>query len=156
MLKFADSRVMNFTAFQLYCMVLDIEKYPEFVPWCSNAKILLKERQEIEAELGIDFGIYSKSYISRIIHGISGEDQYYISIHQKEGPFEYMNTNWFFTKQEKFSTLVAFEMEFQLKSQFIEKILSAVFDNAANSMIVAFEKRAGEIYGKSESIAQAK
>ena len=149
MLKFVDSRTMNFTAHQLYSLVLDVEKYPEFVPWCNKATILSKMDQEIEAELGIRFGIFDKSYISKVTHGPSREDLYYININQIDGPFEYLKTSWFFTKKERLSSLVNFEMEFALQSQFIEKILSSIFDTAAHAMIGAFEKRAEELYGDS-------
>ncbi len=150
MLSLSDSRISDFSAYQLYSLVIDVEKYPDFVPWCNESKILTSKDDIIEARLGIKFGIFSKSYISEIKHGVYKDNNYFININQKEGPFEYLKTNWDFIQQSEFKSLVTLKMEFEIKNKLIESVLGAIFDSTTNSMIEAFENRAKEIYGDSE------
>ncbi|MDX1924234.1 MAG: type II toxin-antitoxin system RatA family toxin [Rickettsiaceae bacterium] len=149
MLSFSDSRNLDFTAYQLYSLVLDVEKYPEFVPWCESCKVLSKEDQTIYAELSVRYGLFAKSYTSKIDHGVLSDEEYFVHIVQTQGPFEKLNTDWAFKKDGKFSSVVNYNMELALKSSFLENMLSTVLDSAADLMINAFEKRAQEIYGNS-------
>lgn len=146
--KFQDSKTLNYSNEQLYSIVIDVEKYDEFVPWCKSCTIVSKSEGEIIADIYIKSGFVSKSYRSFIKHGKRG-GEYFINISQISGPFDYLNTDWNFISESTSSTLVQFNIDFKFKSDLLNLLIGGVFDYASKEMISAFEKRAKELYGKS-------
>ncbi|MDX2050709.1 MAG: type II toxin-antitoxin system RatA family toxin [Rickettsiaceae bacterium] len=144
--KFLESKKLDYTAYELYSLVIDIEKYPEFVPWCTEATILSNSENTVIAELFIKFGFVSHSYKSKIMHDKTDEG-YFVNITQEEGPFKYLNTRWQFKKDGNRSSIVDFEIELELDSQIHNLILEGFFPTATKIMINSFEERARRIYG---------
>lgn len=144
--KFNDSRILEYTAKQLYNLVLDVEKYNEFVPWCKKCKIISQNSEEIVADLYVKSGFISQNYRSSIKHDKLG-DGYFIDVRQISGPFKYLHTSWNFKKVDKQSTEVNFIIEFEFASEIITALSGPVFNSTSHKMIGAFEKRAKEIYG---------
>jgi coenzyme Q-binding protein COQ10 len=144
--QFRDSRTLEYTARQIYDLVIDIEKYPEFVPWCSRCDIVSNQESEIVADLEVSFGPFKKSYISKITHGVL-EDGYYIYIEKISGQFRKLDTKWEFRKQGVSSCIVDFKIEFEFESIIASSLISGFFETATKVMIEAFEDRARSIYG---------
>jgi coenzyme Q-binding protein COQ10 len=112
---------------QLYNMVVDIERYPEFIPWCSSAKIIDEAETIIIADLFITFKSFTESY--KMI----------------SGPFKHMDNAWTFESTES-GTVVKFYIDFKFKSFLLEKLIGVFFTSACEKMIDAFEARAKHLY----------
>jgi coenzyme Q-binding protein COQ10 len=142
---FSDSRILNYTARQLFDLVMDIEQYPTFVPWCKACKLISKSDDGIIADLTANMGIFEKTYTSLITNSAK-DDTYQIDITHVKGPFKKLDTRWKFIKHNKFSTKVDFSIDFEVSSDIANKIISSMFKSAAKDIIQAFENRAMEVY----------
>jgi len=129
-------------------MVLDIEKYPEFVPWCLGSKIYSKddkgEKIEIIADLTIGKSFFNETYKSFVIYEKSTD-----SIHVKNmnGPLKYLENKWFFRKNGEKSE-IDFHVDFELKNKILNILLIKSFDIGLKKIADAFEKRAIELFKK--------
>ena len=129
-------------------MVLDIEKYPEFVPWCINAKvykIVNKESFiEIIADLTIGKSFFNETYKSFVTYNKS-ED--FIKVTNIGGPLKHLENNWYF-KQIGKNSEVTFDINFELKNKILNLLMTKSFDIGLKKIGDAFEKRALELFKK--------
>ena len=129
-------------------MVLDIEKYPEFVPWCLSGKIYSKNLKgnkiEITAELTIGKSFFNKTYKSFIIFDKSLDSIYVTNI---DGPLKYLENNWFFKEMGNRSE-VDFQIDFELKNKILNLLMIKSFDIALKKIADAFENRAIELFNR--------
>ena len=127
-------------------MVLDIEKYPEFVPWCLNGKILnIKEKVnviEIMADLTIGKSFLNETYKSIIIYDKLADS---IQVTNIGGPLKYLENKWFF-KQVAKNSEVDFYINFELKNKILHLLMSKSFNIGLKKIANAFEKRAIELF----------
>ncbi len=127
-------------------MVLDIEKYPEFVPWCLNGKIHRKndkgDRIEITADLTIGKSFFNETYKSFVIYEKSANS---IQVTNMEGPLKYLENKWFF-KQVGKNSEVDFHINFELKNKILNLLMVKSFDIGLKKIADAFEKRAIELF----------
>ena len=134
---------------QLVEMVLDIEKYPEFVPWCLNGKIHNKKDKgssvEITADLTIGKSFFNETYKSFVIY-----DKISDSIHvtNMEGPLKHLENKWFF-RQKGENSEIDFHVDFELKNNILNILMVKSFDKGLKKIADAFEKRAMELFKKS-------
>ena len=127
-------------------MVLDIEKYPEFVPWCINGKIYTQndkgDRIEITADLTIGKKFFSETYKSFVVYKKSDNSIHVTSI---EGPLKYLENKWFFKEKGKNSE-VDFHVDFELKNKILNALMIKSFHIGLEKIADAFEKRAIELF----------
>ena len=129
-------------------LVLDIEKYPEFVPWCLGAKIHSKndkgDKVEITADLTIGKSFFKETYKSFIIY-----DKSLNSIHvtNMNGPLKHLENKWFF-KQKGENSEVEFHVDFELKNRVLNMLMTKSFHIGLKKIADAFEKRAIELFKK--------
>ena len=126
-------------------MVLDIEKYPEFVPWCLEGKINEKENEntiEMKGDLKVGKKFLNETYSSLILCN-KLEDR--ILVTNIDGPLKHLKNIWQF-KEINNSTQLDFEIDFELKNNFLNTIMKKSFNFGLNKIADAFEKRAMEIY----------
>lgn len=138
-----QSKILPYSAKKMYELVMDIEKYPEFLPWCKQAKIIEKISDEnLTADLLINFKNFFEKYRSNVKYG-KLENGYFVDVVAIKGPFKNLVNKWKFTdlKDEK-SCQIEFFIEFEFNSFFLEKMLGAIFERAAEKMMLAFEERA--------------
>ena len=130
-------------------MVLDIEKYPKFVPWCLNGKIhnkIVKENNiEITADLTIGKSFFDETYKSFVIYDKSADSIHVTNI---DGPLKYLDNKWFF-KEMGNSSEVDFRIDFELKNKILNVLMSKSFDIGLKKIADAFEKRAIELFESS-------
>ena len=130
-------------------MVLDIEKYPKFVPWCLNGKIynkIVKENNiEITADLTIGKSFFNETYKSFVIYDKSADSIHVTNI---DGPLKYLDNKWFF-KQAGNNSEVDFRVDFELKNKVLNVLMSKSFDIGLKKIADAFEKRAIELFKSS-------
>ena len=129
-------------------MVLDIEKYPEFVPWCLGGKIHSKNEKgnviEITADLTIGKSFFNETYKSFVIYNKILNSIHVTSI---EGPLKHLENKWFFTQKGKNSE-VEFHVDFELKNKILNMIMTKSFSIGLKKIAEAFEKRAVELFQK--------
>ena len=127
-------------------MVLDIEKYPEFVPWCLNGKIhekkYNKNKIEIVADLTIGKSFFNETYKSFIIY-----DKHTDSIHvtNMDGPLKHLENKWFFKRKGENSE-VNFHIDFELKNRVLNLLMNKFFDSGLKKIADAFEIRAVDLF----------
>ncbi len=131
---------------QLIKMVLDIEKYPEFVPWCISGNIHEKEESEdlitIKGDLKVGKKFLNETYTSLVIlHKKKNK----IIVTNIDGPLEYLKNEWVF-KEINNSTQLEFKIDFELKNNLLNAIMKRSFNFGLDKIATAFEKRAIELY----------
>ena len=129
-------------------MVLDIEKYPEFVPWCLDSKIHDKTDKgdtiEIKADLTIGKSFFRDTYKSFVIYNKSEDSIHVTNI---DGPLKHLENEWFF-KQDGDSSEVEFHVDFELKNKILNVLMIKSFDLGLKKIADAFEKRAIQLFEK--------
>ncbi len=142
-------KTLPYNAQHVYQIVMDIEKYPEFLPWCKQARIVRTiSNHNLEADLLINFKNFFEKYRSDVKHGYSSEAVYFIDVVAIEGPFKKLVNQWKFRDLENGSCSVEFFIEFEFNSFFLTKMLGGIFEKAAEKMMTAFETRAAEVSKK--------
>ena len=133
---------------QLIDLVLDIEKYPIFVPFCLDAKIHEKKEQDdlllIVADLTIGKGPFKDTYKSDVKFN-KKEDTIYVT--NLDGPLKHLENKWYF-KEEKNFTEVSFDVDFELKNHFLNIVMTKSFQFGLDKIADAFQKRAKVLFGK--------
>ena len=138
----AEKRTMPFTAKQMYDLVADVEKYPEFLPWCIGCRVTKREAQEIEADIVIGYKMMRESFSSKVrLH-----PHHLIDVQYKSGPLRHLNNHWKFRDLEDGHCEVDFFIDFEFHSTLIQQAMSFFFNETVKVMIHAFEKRAHALY----------
>ncbi len=146
--KFKQTKILPHPAKLLYDLVMDIETYPEFLPWCKKAKITkIISEKNLEADLVISFKGFIESYSSNVSHGINNQN-YFVDVTAIKGPFKNLVNQWTFRNLENNESCeVTFFIDFQFNSFLLEKMISPIFERATEKMISAFEARANTLKG---------
>lgn len=131
---------------QLFEIVADVEKYPEFLPWVGATRIIERAENYFIAEMVVKFKSFSHKYTSRVdlIYPTAEKPFHEIDVGLVKGPFKYLKTHWIFTQKEE-ETEIAFELDFRFESALFEKMIGFLFEKAVRKMTDAFIKRADEI-----------
>jgi coenzyme Q-binding protein COQ10 len=148
-----DTYKSQHTPQELFDIVADVEKYPDFLPWVSDARIIEKHENWFIAELVVQFKAISQSYSSKVTLYEPDEKQSFWEIDTElvKGPFKKLSNNWKFRPRERDEgTEILFDVDFQFKSIFLDKIIGTIFERAVTKMTSAFEKRADDLLGKVE------
>ena len=131
---------------RLFDLVADIDKYPEFLPWCTDARVLSREGDVITAHLVIGFKFFRERFTTIItLNRPKG-----IDVRYKDGPFHNLSSLWRFLPGEDGGCVVDFQVEFTFRNALMELLIGAVFTQAIHRMVTSFEARANEIYGTGE------
>ena len=133
---------------QLINLVLDIEKYPDFVPFCMDAKVHERKEQGdlllIIADLTIGKGPFKDTYKSDVKFNKKNDSIYVTNL---DGPLKYLENKWKFKEQNKI-TEVSFEVDFELKNDFLNIVMTKSFQFGLDKIADAFEERAKELFSK--------
>ena len=133
---------------QLIDLVLDVEKYPEFVPFCLEAKVYKKKEKGdlllMVADLTIGKGQFKDTYKSDVKYN-KKEDFIYVT--NLDGPLKHLENKWYFQEVNKI-TEVSFEVDFELKNDFLNIIMTKSFQFGLDKIADAFEKRAEDLFSK--------
>ena len=127
-------------------MVLDIESYPDFVPWCLDSKIHEKKETddfiEIKADLRVGKKFLNEVYTSLVLYS-KKEDT--ITVTNIKGPLKYLKNNWIF-REINSNTQLQFSIDFELKNSFLNIIMRNYFNMGLNKIADAFEERARKLF----------
>ena len=141
-MKHEERRIIKHTPSNLYNLVADVKKYPEFLPWCLGARVKNTSLKSFEADLLIAFKIYKEIYSSIITLDRKKKK---IIVDYKDGPFEYLQNYWLF-KENPDGCEIEFMVDFKFKSIFLQTLMETLFNEAVKRMVQAFENRANELY----------
>lgn len=138
----AEQRVIPYSAEQLFDLVADVGRYPEFLPWCVRSVVRSRTEHELLADLTIGFGPFRESYTSRV--RLERPDR--IIVGYERGPFKHLKNVWTFTPEGQ-GCRVDFFVDFEFRSRLLRNAIGMVFNEGVRLMVKAFITRAGKIYG---------
>ncbi len=144
----SEKRVMPYSAGQMYDLIADIEAYEEFLPWVAAARITKRQveadHEIVDADLVVSFKVFREKFGSRVTLKPA---KYEIDVAYLDGPFKYLNNHWSFTPIDDTSCEVDFFVDFEFLSFILQKLIGAVFAEAMERIVRAFEARAKDLYG---------
>ncbi|MCW5747757.1 MAG: type II toxin-antitoxin system RatA family toxin [Alphaproteobacteria bacterium] len=147
MRKHAERRVLPYTPRQLYGLVSDVEKYPEFLPWCVAARVRERSDRLIVADLAIGFRMFRERFTSRVTLAPDAPGGPRIDTAYANGPFKHLMSYWVFHPHEA-GCEIDFYVEFEFRSRLLQATIELLFHEAVRRMVTAFESRAAKLYGK--------
>ena len=135
--------IINHRAEDLYKIVLDIEKYPEYIPWCKKIIIRTRSKNEMLADMIVNYRyFFSQTFTS---HVKFDTNKLLINTNYIKGPLKDLTTNWLFKKLEIRKTKITFIIKFEFQRLIHQKMAELFFGLIENKMIDSFKKRADEI-----------
>ena len=144
--KASVERLIECKKKDLINLVLDIEKYPEFVPFCYDAKIHETREQDglklIIADLTIGKGPFKDTYKSDVKFDKINDS---IMVTNIDGPLNHLKNNWYFTEQER-KTKILFDIDFEIENKFLNILMTKSFQFGLDKIADAFQKRAEALY----------
>jgi len=140
----AEKRLLPYTPEQLYSLVADVERYPEFLPWCLAARIRRREGETFWADLVIGFKMIRERFTSKVTLDPAAMR---IDVAYTEGPFKYLNNHWIFNPAPGGQCEIDFHVDFEFKNRVLQGVMSMLFEEAVKRMVQAFETRAKAMYG---------
>ena len=148
--KFSSKRRVNHSASEMFDLVADIERYPEFVPLCSALKVRQRMAKPdgievLVADMTVSFKLVKESFTSRVT---LDRPNLKILVRYLRGPFSSLENRWTFESKGEEACDVGFFIAYEFKSRMLATLMGAMFDAAFARFSGAFEKRADVIYGK--------
>jgi coenzyme Q-binding protein COQ10 len=138
----AERKIIPYSPEQLFDLVADVGKYPQFLPWCVGSRVRRQTEEELVADLTIGFGPFRESFTSRV--ALFRPER--VKVAYENGPFRYLNNQWDFKPNGR-GTEVAFFVDFEFRSRLLQAAIGVVFHEAVRRMVNAFLKRARDVYG---------
>lgn len=135
------------TAAQMYDLVNDVEKYPEFLPWCSDSQILEQDEDTIHASVTVAGAGLHKTFttLNRL------QKHKMIEIRLVDGPFHHLEGFWLFEPLEEGGSSITVDMEFEFSGSLLDFAFGPIFHQVSSSMVDAFCQRADSLYGNTNS-----
>ena len=152
---FRTTRAVKHTPAQMFALVADVERYPEFLPLCEGLRIMRRVQsgegiESLVATMSVGYKAIKESFTTRVT---LDHPRLKISVEYVDGPFKYLENRWTF-RETPTGCDVEFYINYEFKSFALGLLMGSVFDKAFRKFTEAFEERADEIYGR-PSLAQA-
>ena len=135
---------------EMYALVTDVARYPEFLPWCSHTQVLEQDAAGMTAEVGMSMGGLKKSFVTRNTHEDGPAGGHTVAMRLVKGPFSRLEGRWIFHPVgdgSQRACKVELQLDYGFESAALAAVVGPVFDRIANSMVDAFIKRAEAVYG---------
>jgi coenzyme Q-binding protein COQ10 len=147
-MRHAVSRVLPYTPEQLFALVGDVERYPDFVPWVTSMRVWNRRDDGagvtgMDAEAGVGFSFLKERFSTRVKRDDPGKE---ITVSLISGPFKHLVNRWRFTPHPS-GTTVDFYIDFEFRSKLLTALLTANFSHAVERLMGCFEDRARALYG---------
>ena len=147
-MKHAVRRIAPYTPDQLFALVADVERYPEFVPWITamrvwNRRELGEGASSLDAEVTVGFSMLKERFATRVRRDATGHA---VDVNLIHGPFKRLVNRWKFTPHPV-GAEIDFTIDFEFKSRLLDALLRANFAKAVDKIMVQFDLRADELYG---------
>ena len=135
-----------YSAEEMYALVTDVAKYPQFLPWCDKSRVIEQDEAGMTAEVGLSFGGLHKSFTTRNTH-VPGRE---VQLKLVEGPFSNLDGLWKFNpvgEAGERACRVELDLSYGFSNFALQALVGPVFDKIASSLVEAFVKRAEQVYG---------
>lgn len=146
--EYATSRCVQHSATNMFDLVADVERYPEFVPLCESLRVLRRSvegsHEVITARMTIVYKLIRESFTTRVR---LDRDNCSILVSYVDGPFKYLENGWSFKPIDGGHCEIGFTLSYEFRSKLLQTVMGAVFDKAFRKFADAFEARADEVYG---------
>ncbi|MDH4483564.1 MAG: type II toxin-antitoxin system RatA family toxin [Rhodoferax sp.] len=132
---------------EMYALVTDVDKYPQFLPWCDRAAVLSRDESGVTAEVGIAFGGIHQSFTTRNTHNAPSQ----VGMALVKGPFSQLDGQWSFLPVgdgSQRACKVELSLHYGFDSAVLSRLVGPVFDKIAATLVDAFVKRARQVYGE--------
>lgn len=141
MIQVTREALVPYSAEQMFNLVNDIGVYPQFLPWCEDAKILSNSEEAIEATLKVSQGAVSQAFttVNELVKN------HKIVMRLKEGPFKHLEGIWLFEACQD-GCKVTFDMQFEFSNAIMAALMSGKFKTIVASLVQAFTERAKQVY----------
>lgn len=136
--------IVSYSPAQMFELVNDVEKYPEFITWCVSSEVLYRDDDEVKANLVISGAGLQRSFTT---HNRLQTNKM-IEIRLVDGPFKHLEGFWRFDNLEEQGTRVALDLEFEFAGHFLDFAFGPIFHQMTNSLVDAFIARADTVYGE--------
>jgi ribosome-associated toxin RatA of RatAB toxin-antitoxin module len=139
-----------YSAQEMFDLVTDPERYPQFLPWCSHARVISRDEQGMEAELGLAFMGVRQSFVTRNEHIAHASGMREERIHLVSGPFSKLEGLWQFIpvgEAGERACRVELTLDYGFSNALLARLVGPVFDKIATSLVDAFVQRADQVYG---------
>src|SRR5690348_13989676 len=137
------SVLVPYAASEMFGLVDDIERYPQFLPWCGGARVLDTRGEHKTARIDIDYhGVRAHFTTDNANHPPES-----IVVTLTEGPFRHLHGEWRFRALGEHGCKVEFDLAYEFATGLLERVIGPVFSHIANTFIDAFVKRAENVYG---------
>ena len=143
----AEVRELPFSQAQLFDLVADVERYPEFLPWCVAARVFRRQDNVVHADLVVGFRMFRERFTSRVTLSPPGR----VDVEYIKGPFRYLNNHWLFEPLGEGRCAIDFYIDFEFRSRLFQRAITPLFNEAVRHMVSAFDARARKLYGPPES-----
>ena len=144
-----ERRVLPYSAEQMFDLVADVGRYPEFLPWVAATRVRSDDGREMIADMLIGFKSLREKFTSRV-EKVRPER---VQVHYVDGPMRDLDNVWLFLPIDDQSCEVDFSVSFSFRNALFEKLAGQYVDRAFRKMVAAFESRAEALYGSSNSSA---
>lgn len=138
------SALVPYTPDEMFALVVDVDSYPEFLPWCSGAETLARLEDGVEARIDFMVSGVKKSFTTRNRH----IDHAVIEMHLLDGPFSELEGRWEFAPLGTAGCKISLHMNYDFSSRMVRLVTAPVFGQIANSLVDAFQQRAAAVYGE--------
>lgn len=139
-----ERRILPHSAEQMYRLVADVSRYPEFLPWVSAIRIRQNNDEEMLADMVVGFKSLKETFSSRVLKSPYRS----ITVDYLDGPMKYLNNRWIFEDLPGGGSAVEFNVDFSFRNIVFEKLAGQFFESALRKMTGAFISRAGVLYGE--------
>jgi coenzyme Q-binding protein COQ10 len=152
--RFSNKRRVQHRAEQMFDLVADVERYPEFVPLCQSLKIRQRTpaadgTEVVIADMTVSFKLVREAFTSRVT---LDRPNLKIMVEYLKGPFSNLENRWSFEPRSEAACDVGFFLAYEFKSRMLAMLMGTMFDTAFQRFAAAFEKRADHIYGKPKAV----
>ncbi len=137
------SVLVGHSALRMFALVDDVEKYPEFLPWCGGTKLIFRDPQTTRATIHISYHGIRQSFTTEN----AKQEPNLMLIKLVEGPFKALEGSWRFTDIADAGCKVELRMRYEFANRLLETLVGPVFGYIANNLVDAFVKRAQSIHG---------
>jgi coenzyme Q-binding protein COQ10 len=146
-----ETRTLPYSAEQMFDLVADVARYPEFLPWVIATRVRSNSETEMVADMLVGFKALREKFASKVIKDRPGR----LEVIYLDGPMRDLDNVWHFRPMPGGGCELDFCVDFTFKNMMFEMLAGQYFDRAFRKMVAAFETRADELYGNSSSSAQS-
>jgi coenzyme Q-binding protein COQ10 len=148
MARYAEKRHLPFTPQQLFDLVADVERYPDFLPWFAAAAITRREANMVWVDMVVGTSFIRRHFASKA----TLDRPHRIDVVNQDDLFDHYQQTWTFQPGKDGGTMVEFQVEYVFRSRALQLLMGAFLEEAAKSMVNAFNRRARQIYSRNDQI----